>query len=212
MNSGQARPPGRQAFRFLELPYHIRHDIYMLALDYPDLGPVFARIKSQSAEEEEEHEKTRLPVCVLPTPHVPASLMTTPGILLCSRQIADEAREAMHFKVFTLRQAPPHTTTLARPMDITEFISQDTLKTMRRVDLVVDLYGDCRGWCKTVETLLDVWSTGNTLRKLDVTLEQPRQPGSVSSWAAARSAYNTRMLSMVCLTLVSLGLKPVVYS
>jgi hypothetical protein len=186
-----------EIFPFLLLPYHVRHDIYGLVLEYPDLGPVFARIESQRAADEEEHEKTRLPKCALPTPHVPARLMSTPGILLCNRQIASEAREAMYFKTFTLRRPPPYTTTLGKPMDITEFISEDTLRNMRRVEFVMNLYGDPRRWSKTMEILLDVWSSENHLRKIDVTLEQPKELQQGLFWDAGFSSHTTRMLSMV---------------
>jgi hypothetical protein len=188
----------REIFPFLELPYHIRHDIYNLVLDYPDLGPVFARIESQSSEDDDEHEKTRLPKCVQPTPHVPARLRTTPGILLCSRQTAWEGREAMRSKTLTLRRPPPYTATLARPMDVTEFISEGTLRGVRRVGLVMDLYGNPRLWAKTVETLLDVWSAGNHLRRIDVTLEQPEQLEPGCFWRDRSARYAVQPLSMVC--------------
>ncbi|KAM0261325.1 hypothetical protein ACHAQJ_002356 [Trichoderma viride] len=197
MDSPESYPQEHHFFPFLFLPYHIRHDIYILALEYPDLGPVFARIEYKRAVAEERHDRTRLPKCVFPTPHVPVRLKTTPGILLCNRQVAWEAREAMNFKVFTLRRPPPYTTTLGKPMDITEFISQDTLKNMRRVELVMNLYVDARGWSKTVEMLLDVWSSADHLRKIDVTLQQPEelQPGIF--WDKRFSNDAIRMLSMI---------------
>ncbi|KAI0137479.1 hypothetical protein BJ170DRAFT_605997 [Xylariales sp. AK1849] len=186
-----------KVFSFLELPYHVRHEIYTFVLDYPDLDPVFARIESQSSEDDEEHEKTRLPKCVLPTPHVPARLKTTPGILLCNRQTAWEAREAMYFKTFTLKRPPPYTKTLGKPMDITEFISEDTLKGVRRVELVMNLYGNPRAWAKTVETLLDVWSIENHLRKIDITLEQPKEMPPGHFWIERFARYAIQPLSMI---------------
>lgn len=186
-----------QIFPFLKLPYHVRHDIYTLALDYPDLNPIFTQIKTQNSADEDDHESTRLPKCVLPTPHVPSRLKTTPGIMLCNRQTAWEAQEAMHSKTFTLKRPPPHTTTLGRPMDITEFISEETLKGIRRVDFVMNLYGNPRAWLKTMETLLDVWSVKTHLRRIDITLEQPCQLPPGQFWHDDFAGYAVRTLSMV---------------
>lgn len=182
---------------FLLLPYHIRHEIYMFVLEYPDLRPIFVRMEYECARGEGAHDRKRLPKCILPTPHVPARLKVTPGIFLCNRQIALEAREAMKFKTFTLRRPPPYTTTLGRPMDITEFISQDTLKNMRRVELVMNLFDDARGWNKTVEILLDVWSSANHLKRIDISLEQPEELSPGKLWHERSSKYVIKMLSMV---------------
>ncbi|PTB44717.1 hypothetical protein M441DRAFT_87647 [Trichoderma asperellum CBS 433.97] len=197
MDASQAHSQDCRASPFLLLPYHIRHEIYMFVLEYPDFRPIFARMEYDCARGEGEHDRRRLPKCVLPTPHVPARLKVTPGIFLCNRQIAMEAREAMNFKVFTLRRPPPYTITLGRPMDITEFISQDTLKNMRRVELVMNLFDDARGWCKTVEILLDVWSTANHLKKIDISLEQPEELPSGTLWHERSARHVIKMLSMI---------------
>lgn len=186
-----------QTFPLLELPYHVRHDIFTFALDYPDLNPIFARIETQRTADEDAHESTKLPKCVMPTPHIPARLKTTPGILLCSRQTAWEAQQAMRSKTFTLRRPPPYTQTLGRPMDITEFISEDTLKGVRRVHFVMNLEADPRGWLKTMETLLDVWSVETHLRKIDIMLEQPHDLPDGQFWHGYSAGYAVRMLSMV---------------
>jgi hypothetical protein len=169
----------------------------LFALEYPDLRPIFARMEYQFARGEATHDKTRLPKCILPTPHVPARLKVTPGIFLCNRQITSEAREAMKFKVFTLQRPPPYTMTLGRPMDITEFISQDTLKNMRRVELVMNLFDDARGSGKTVEILLNVWSSANYLKKMEIRLEQPEELPPGTMWHERSSRYVIKVLSMV---------------
>ena len=117
--------------------------------------------------------------------------------MLCSRQTASEAREAMLSKTFTLRQPPPSSHTLARPIDITEFISEDTLKGIRRVAFIMKL-GSPRDWLKTMEMLLDVWSVENHLERIDITLEQLQYlpPGQV--WERGDAV---RMLSMVRMNL-----------
>lgn len=185
-----------QVFPFLALPYDVRRGIYMFALGYPDLDPIFTRMGAQCSAVEDEHERTRLPACALPTPHVPASLKTTPGIMLCNRQTAMEAREVMQSKTFTLKRPPPQTHTLARPMDITEFISEDTLKGVRRVHFIMDLAGP-RGWLKTMETLLDVWSVDTHLQRIDITLVQPDHLPLGQFWETGFGRYAVRMLSMV---------------
>lgn len=197
MDESQALSQDYHVSPFLLLPYYVRHEIYMFVLDYPDLRPVFAILEFECATGEWEHDQRRLPKCILPTPHVPARFKVTPGIFLCNRQIASEAREAMKFKVFTLQRPPPYTTTLGRPMDITEFISQDTLKNMRRVELVMNLFDDARGWSKTVEILLDVWSSANHLKKIDIRLEQPEELPPGILWHERSSRHVVNMLSMV---------------
>ncbi|KAM0456870.1 hypothetical protein ACHAPV_007161 [Trichoderma viride] len=87
--------------------------------------------------------------------------------------------------------------TLGRPMDITEFISQDTLKNMRRVELVMNLFDDARGWGKTVEILLDVWSSSNHLKKIEISLEQPEELSPGTMWHERSSRYVIKMLSMI---------------
>ncbi|KAL6898783.1 hypothetical protein GGI43DRAFT_68425 [Trichoderma evansii] len=197
MDDSQAHSQDCCVSPFLLLPYHIRHEIYMFVLDYPDLRPIIARMEYECVRGEGEHDKTKLPKCILPTPHVPARFKVTPGIFLCNRQITSEAREAMKFKVFTLRRPPPYTMTLGRPMDITEFISQDTLKNMRRVELVMNLFDDARGWNKTVEILLDVWSSANHLKKIDISLEQPEELPPGTLWHERSSRHVIKMLSMI---------------
>ncbi|PNP39145.1 hypothetical protein TGAMA5MH_08997 [Trichoderma gamsii] len=103
----------------------------------------------------------------------------------------------MKFKVFTLQRPPPYTMTLGSPMDITEFISQDTLKNMRRVELVMNLFDDARGWGKTVEVLLDVWSSANYLKKLEINLEQPEELPPGTMWHERSSGYVIKILSMI---------------
>lgn len=190
-----------QVFPFLELPYHVRHKIYTLALDYPDLDPVFTLIDTQNSAAEDEHFSTKLPKCVLPAPHVPERLRTTPGIMLCNRQTAREAQEAMRSKTFTLKRPPPSPATLARPMDITEFISEDTLKGIRQVNFIMNLYGGPSDWLKTMETLLDVWSIESHLRRIHVTLEQPHQLPLGQFWHPNYGHSALRTLSMVRISL-----------
>ncbi|KEZ43491.1 hypothetical protein SAPIO_CDS4694 [Scedosporium apiospermum] len=188
----------RQTFPFLELPYFIRHDIYILALDYPDLDPIFARIQKQNYAGDYEHTETKkLPISVRPTPHVPAELKTTPGIMLCSRQTAWEAQQVWRYKTFTLKRPPAGTATLARPMDITEFISEDMLKRMRQVHFIMNLWGNPRAWLKTVEMLLDIWSVETHLKRIDITLEQPHQLPPGEFWPRDSRRYVAYMLSMI---------------
>lgn len=88
-------------------------------------------------------------------------------------------------------------------MDITEFISQDTLKNMRRVELVMNLFDDARGWGKTVEILLDVWSSANYLKKMEIRLEQPEELPPGTMWHERCSGYVIKVLSMVRTNFIS---------
>lgn len=192
----------RQGPSFLALPYEIRLEIYTLALDYPDLKPVFEKFESQYIkEQQEQHEETKLPICALPTPHVPLQLKTTPGILLCNRQIYWEARQVMHNKTLTLRRSPPHTVTLGGPMDITEFISEDTLHQVRRLELFMKLcdgpHGDISGWCKMMEVLLDVWSAETHLEEISVNLYEPGVSRCQQIRASGTSNRGLRLLTTV---------------
>lgn len=187
----------RKIFPFLQLPYHIRHCIYTLTLDYPDLRPVFARVETDMAKTEEEYTHTELPLCVMPVFRVPALLKTTPGIMLCNRQTAWESLETMRFKTFTLQRPPPSTAPLGRVMDITEFINEETLRDVRRMEFIMNLYSNPRAWLKTIETLLDVWSVENHLKSIRVTLEQPNELPPGQFWDRAFSRSAVRALSMV---------------
>jgi hypothetical protein len=121
-------------FEFLALPDLVRREIYTLVLDYPDLGPVFRRMEAVFPDvlwPADVDYGIDAPMATVKAPHVPATVETTPGILLCSRQITVEALEALKFKTLTLRKTPPVAIPLGRPMDITEFISEGVLRKAR---------------------------------------------------------------------------------
>lgn len=160
----------KSVFRFLELPYEIRHDIYRIALRYPDLTPVFNHYEQILHEFEAPFERPAetlyTPLCCVPVRQSPP--MRTPSLLLVNRQITAEALPVLRDTVFALTRLPPRQMTLARPMDITDFIGEGTLRTIRYMELTLDLYGDSKGCRWMVELLLDVWTTGHSLRKLTV--------------------------------------------
>lgn len=83
-------------------------------------------------------------------------------------------------------------------MDITEFISEDTLKGIRRVHFIIDF--DCpSSWFRTMEVLLDVWSVETHLRRIEITVKQPHQMPPDQFWNQD-SAYDAfRALSLVCI-------------
>lgn len=92
----------------------------------------------------------------------------TPTVLLLNRQITAEALPVLRAKTLVLDTPPPCTPSLARPMDITEFIGETTLQHVRRVLLRMDLTMEAHWWAKTVETLLDVWCVKNSLVQVTV--------------------------------------------
>lgn len=105
---------------------------------------------------------SREPRCTFPSLH--AGRLTAPTVLLLNRQIRSEALPVLHAKTLTLHEPPPHTPTTGKTMDITEFISEETLQSVQRVVLRMDLIRE--SWGKTVDTLLDVWCIKNNLEEV----------------------------------------------
>jgi hypothetical protein len=119
--------------------------------------------------------------------------MSTPSLLLLNRQITAEACEIIYQKPFVMASTPPYIPQLAKPMDITEFISESTLQNLRFVVLNMDLNhnpnlmsGGAKRWLKTVEMLLDIWYVKNNLKRVEV-----------QATYTAPSRDVTRLLSMV---------------
>ncbi|KAI0382814.1 hypothetical protein F5Y04DRAFT_252395 [Hypomontagnella monticulosa] len=170
----------RHIFPFLSLPYEIRDEIYGLTLEYPDLGPLFERFEASVREAVEKQNDIKTPKCTIPAPRAPA--MQTPGLLLVNRQIAVEAVKALHKKPFVLSRYAPFPGMLVRPMDITDFISEGTLRTMQFVVFRIDLFGHARGWYKTIEDLLDTWIEGNSLKGIEVWVNEEAKNGGKIYW------------------------------
>ncbi|KAI1076693.1 hypothetical protein F5B20DRAFT_555193 [Whalleya microplaca] len=190
-------PTRRHAFPFLLLPYHIRDDIYSLVLEYPDLGPVFESFEAGLHKTAQQQENTRQPKCTFPAPRAPAGTMRTPALLLVNRQITAEAVKALRDKPFVLTRYAPYSAMLAQPMDITEFVSECTLKLMQHVVLRMDLFGDARAWCKTVETLLDIWTAGNCLKRIEVWVHGRTVEGVLVQWERGFAKWALRALSKI---------------
>jgi hypothetical protein len=100
--------------------------------------------------------------------------MTTPSLLLVSRQVSSETLAILYKKPLVLSQTPPCLPQLAKPNDIADFTSETTLQLVRKVVFEMDLYYThdrqdiYRAWLKTVETLLDVWCVRNNLEGVEV--------------------------------------------
>ncbi|KAH9991092.1 hypothetical protein F4779DRAFT_609760 [Xylariaceae sp. FL0662B] len=189
--------PTLQTFPFLLLPYHIRDDIYSLVLAYPDLEPVFGRFEASLRKTAEQQEKTRQPKCTFPVPKASAGTLHTPPLLLVNRQITAEALQALRDKPFVLTRYAPYSAMLAQPMDITEFISEYTLRSTYHVVLKIDLFGDARAWCKTVEVLLDTWVAGNCLRKIEVWVHGRTVEGVPVQWEKGFEKWALMALSKI---------------
>jgi hypothetical protein len=152
---------------FLALPPEVRNCIYDAGLEWPDL-PGLA--KGISAKQSAIVDR---PLCTIPRPHFGS--MSTPPLLLLNRQITSEALEILYQKPFIMDSTPPYIPQLAKPMDITEFISESTLQNLRFVILKMNLNhkpnlmsGGAKGWLKTVEMLLDIWFVKNNLERVEV--------------------------------------------
>jgi len=149
---------------FLSLPYEVRREIYHWALDWPDVRPSFARLSRECKNARKEMEASPDPKCTFPILHV--GRLTTPTMLLLNRQITYEALLVLQTKPLILHEAPPFTPCTGRPMDITEFIGEETLQRVRRVVLKMDLEIGAASWGRTIDTLLDVWCVKNNLEEI----------------------------------------------
>ncbi|PGH08023.1 hypothetical protein GX51_01464 [Blastomyces parvus] len=168
------RPP----VSFLDLPPEIRHEIYKLALSWPNLSAPFVRLRRECEQDEAAwFNPSTLPMglgnmcnnaCTLPSPYIPESHYITPTIFLLNRQITYEALPVLHAQELVIDEPPPYSIALGRPVDITMFISEGSLQRARRVVLNIDIANLASRWARTIDTLLDVWWVDNRLEKLRV--------------------------------------------
>ncbi|KLJ13717.1 hypothetical protein EMPG_09384 [Blastomyces silverae] len=168
----------RRPVSFLDLPPEIRHEIYKLALRWPNLRAPFARLRRECEQDEAAwFAPSSLSMglgnmcnhaCALPSPSIPESHYTTPTIFLLNRQITYEALPVLHAQELVIDEPPPYSMALGRPVDITMFISEGALQRVRRVVLKIDVANLASRWARTVDTLLDVWWVDNCLEKLRV--------------------------------------------
>lgn len=184
---------------FLALPLELRNSIYEYVLDWPDLCHSYRRTQFDEILYEPEISKAS-PLCVVPIPLV--GEMRTPSLLLVNHQVTSEALVILHRKPLVLSETPPHVPQLAKPMDITEFISETTLQLVPRVVLQMDLSYNgglpdrARAWLKTVETLLDVWCIENSLELLEVR-GRYAPPSRALGWTFGQAAHHRNVMGLL---------------
>jgi hypothetical protein len=186
---------------FLTLPSELRNEIYDYALAWPDLSKPFAKIRSEESSDNRGISNTP-PLCLIPIPFVED--MTTPPTLLVNRQVTSEALAVLRKKPLVLTQTPPYLPQLAKPMDITEFISETTLQGLTRVVLDMDLSysagrpDQARAWLKTVETLLDVWCVRNSLERLEIRGHYVPPRRDIGWWTFGEASHHRHVMSLLC--------------
>lgn len=197
----QTRPLIKHYSRFLALSPELRNAIYEYAIDWPDLSGTFERIISYHDYELDQEGPDSPPLCTFPRPHF--GVLDTPSILILNKQIAFEAREILYTKPLILESPPPYIPQLAKPMDITEFISETTLQNIRFVVLKMDLNqnpnlnsGGAKCWLKTVEMLLDIWCVKNNLERLEVHAHYV-PPSKAMGWTFRESAHHRHVISLL---------------
>ncbi len=161
----------------LDLPAEIRNEIYDYAIDWPDFEAVFERIQLENGAALVGLPRKDFPLCTMAVPEFTS--MRTPGLLLVNRKITSEVLPVLYGKPWVLSSPPPYIPQLAKPMEITEFISEVVLQKIRLVTLQVDglsdrptmMSGRARCWMKTIELLQDIWSVKQCLEKVDVSIE-----------------------------------------
>ncbi|OAX78926.1 hypothetical protein ACJ72_06762 [Emergomyces africanus] len=169
----------RRPVSFLDLPPEIRHEIYALALSWPNLRVPFTRLRHECELVEAAWFRPSPSFsmglgsscnhsCALPLPYIPESEYTTPTIFLLNRQITYEALPVLHAQELVIDEPPPYSMALGRPVDITMFISEGALQRARRVVLKIDVANLASRWARTVDTLLDVWQVDNCLEELRI--------------------------------------------
>ncbi len=170
-------PKAKVSLSLLDLPAETRNEIYDYAIDWPDFGSVFERIQLENCATLVGLPQKDFPLCTIAAPE--CTSMHTPGLLLVNRQITSEVLPVLYKKPWVLSSPPPYIPQLAKPMEITEFISEVMLQRIRRVILQVDglsdrpmmMSGRARCWMKTIESLQDIWSVKQCLEKVDVSIE-----------------------------------------
>ena len=183
---------------FLALPLELRNEIYKYALDWPR----FESFKRTQLEDVSYRKaiSASAPLCMVPIPLV--DKMTTPSILLVSRQVTSEALAILYKRPLVLSQTPPYLPQLAKPMDITDFISETTLQLVGRVVFKMDLnythdHQDIsRAWLKTVETLLDIWCVRNNLEGVEVRGRYV-PPSRALKWTFGKVCHHRNVMSLL---------------
>jgi hypothetical protein len=193
----------KATFPFLELSPELRCAIYEYATDWPHLTETFNQVQPfQALPElsETEIDSKRPPLCTFPKPHFNST--STPSILLLNRKTSSEAHEVLYTKPFILSSPPPYIPQLAKPMDITEFVSENTLQNLRFVVLEMDLNynpqfaGNAKCWLKTVETLLDVWCVRNRLERLEMRARYV-PPDRSAGWTFGTAAHHRNVMGLI---------------
>ncbi|OJD19783.1 hypothetical protein AJ78_00283 [Emergomyces pasteurianus Ep9510] len=174
-NISQKATKRRRPVSFLDLPPEIRHEIYTLALSWPNLRVPFTRLRHECEQDEAawfRQGSIYNHSCALPPPYIPEPDYMTPTIFLLNRQITHEALPVLHTQELVIDEPPPYSIALGRPVDITMFISEGALQRARRVVLKIDIANLASRWARTVDTLLDVWRVNNCLEELRIVVAE----------------------------------------
>jgi hypothetical protein len=182
---------------FLALPAELRVHIYRYAFDWPNLHNVFTK-----AEKELDGHGARFQ----------PSQMRTPSILLINRQVYFEAQEIPYEKALILKTPPPISLQMGRVLDITNFISRDTLQRLRYVVFQMDLnfghvslYRNAKCWLQLVEKMLDIWGEKNCLERVDV-MASYDPPTKIRGWTFDEAQHHRCVMEL--LSQVSLSYFP----
>jgi hypothetical protein len=206
---------GKPMSPLLALPPEVRNCIYDAALGWPDLSNLAKAVLSQPGATIDQ-ARSEQPLCTIPIPHCCRS---TPSLLLLNRQITSEALEVLYRKALVLDSTPPFLQQLARPIDITQFISESTLQNLRFVVLKMDLDQrlsgavSARGLLKTIEMLLDIWLVKNNLEQVHVQVQYtPREKDASPTFVeAVHHLYVRRLLSMARLPDVNMEIRGLIF-
>ncbi|KAI1342535.1 hypothetical protein F5Y15DRAFT_373081 [Xylariaceae sp. FL0016] len=161
---------------FFILPPEIRLKVYENALSWPDLATCFSSWQCDELEEDLLEDKRACEGKYAPRSSVDVRQVlpqhyTTPSCLLLCRQITHEALPVLYAQPLHISKPTPYSQLMARPLDITHFISELALQRAQHVVLEMDLERASWSWTRVVDTLLDVWHDANSLRKLDVVVD-----------------------------------------
>jgi hypothetical protein len=165
----------------LRLPRELRDLIWAYCIDYPDMSALLEKNMETARTSFASRFGPDIPIErieeLLPWSTIiqPQPLpMKTPPILLVNQQICSEAVEILRKSIWHLETPiPANFRRDIRDVSITDFIGEETLSSIRVASLRISFQTlkMSNAWYRTINQLIDIWSSKNHLKSLSVLVE-----------------------------------------
>lgn len=165
----------------LSLPREIRDLIFSYCAVYPHLSVLLSDHLERARQSFRTHFGTEIQEAqleeLLPWSSFeqPEPLpMQTPGIFLVNRQVSAEALALLHSNTLLLDVSVPVSNSRdIRPVFVTDFIGEGTLKSVRHCHLELNFTAtaSASGWYRMTHHLVNIWAVKTSIRSLTVNIE-----------------------------------------